>query len=387
MKDTAGVKTFDLKWFGTLTLKQMFGIISALAFALVLTLYGFGASCTCFGMMIIAVVLYMLPKMLKVENFKLMTLVGVLFAVTAILVGGLVTAPALVGAYEGNPPDNDYFVNVEYEYESGNMKISATLANWEGIDDDDKLPVVHFSYGKVLGIGFGMIPENAAAVEKFDPVPMNVNKTDGSVSGSVKIDNNNLYFGYLTVKKTDESGKNVLDGSSVTRFLKADPFEGSITSLGLFGCLISTLYIMIMFFMIMIFSNIMRNRMEKTRERMEQEGRLYPQGYGKCEECGAIVLPGEVNCRKCGAYIDRPDEMKPNKKDFFECSDCGAEVPSDAKTCPKCGVAFEEDETEVTHADGRVESTKETFACPECGYVVPGTATFCNRCGAKFKKK
>ncbi len=66
-----------------------------------------------------------------------------------------------------------------------------------------------------------------------------------------------------------------------------------------------------------------RSRMQKTRTKMENEGRLYPQGYGRCAKCNAIILPGEVECRKCGAYIDRPDDMRQKKVDYFRCTNCG----------------------------------------------------------------
>jgi len=373
MNNTAGARKFDLKWFGTLTLMQLFGLFSAFLLALVLTLYGFGASCYCFGMLIIGVVLYMLPKMLGVENIKLMALVGVLFAVSAILIGGLVMAPGFVDSNDGSPPNGGYFEDVEFSYTETGVEITATLTK-----DIDTGKVI-FKYGKVEGIGFG----NINTVYNKE-VEMSV--TGSSVSGSVTLDSDNLYAGFLTVKTDEDEGGTIVEGSSTyIRFL-TEAFDGNITPLALYGCAITTFYIMVVFFMIMIFSNIMRGRMEKTRERMEKEGRLYPQGYGKCEQCGAVVLPGEVNCRKCGAYIDRPEEMKPKKKDFFECSDCGAEVPMDAKQCPKCGAEFEEDEFEVEHADGTTETTKESFACPECGAVVPGTASFCTKCGSKFNK-
>jgi len=377
MNKTVGARKFDLKWFGTLTPMQLFGLFSAFFLALVLTLYGFGTSCYCFGMLIIAVILYMLPKMLGVENIKLMTLLGVLFAVSAILIGGLVMAPGFVASNDGNPPDGGYFEDVKFTYTDTGVDITATLTEDIGTDK------VIFKYGKVESITFGDIN----SLYKYE-VEMSVTGSivGSTVSGSIDLDPDNLYAGFLTVV-TDKDGEETIVGGSSTyiRFL-AEAFDGDITPLALYGCAIATFYIMVVFFLIMIFSFIMRGRMEKTRERMEKEGRLYPQGYGKCEQCGAVVLPGEINCRKCGAYIDRPEEMKPNKKDFFECSDCGAEVPMDAKLCPKCGAEFDEEEFEVEHADGTTETTKESFICPECSAVVPGTATFCTKCGAKFNK-
>jgi len=87
----------------------------------------------------------------------------------------------------------------------------------------------------------------------------------------------------------------------------------------------------------------MRQNLERTRERLEKEGRLYPQGYGRCNRCGSLVLPGEICCRKCGEYIDVPEEMRVKKVNYFECSECGREVPEDAGVCPYCGEAFDED--------------------------------------------
>ena len=372
MSNTAGARVLNLKWFGTLSFTQLFGLISAFMLALVLTLFGFGASCYCFGMLIIAVVLYMLPKTLGVENIKLLTVVGVLFAVSAILIGGLVMAPGFVENNQGSPSDNDYFEDVNYTFPGTGVDITATLKKDIGSDK------VYFVYGKVEGVGFGTF--NTV----FDK-EVELSVTGSSVSGSAVLAPENLYVGYLTIKTDDPDGGTV-EGSSTYKNFLTGAFTGDIKSLTLYGCLVATIYIMLIFFMIMVFSNMMRGRMAKTREKMEKEGRLYPQGYGRCDECGAVVLPGEVNCRKCGAYIDRPEEMKPNKKDFFECSDCGAEVPMDAKHCPKCGAEFEEDEFEVVHSDGTVETTKESFKCPECGAEVPGTASFCTKCGTKFNK-
>jgi RNA polymerase subunit RPABC4/transcription elongation factor Spt4 len=90
----------------------------------------------------------------------------------------------------------------------------------------------------------------------------------------------------------------------------------------------------------------MRRNLERVRAKMEAEGRLYPQGYGRCKRCGALVLPGEVMCRKCGEYVDVPEEMRVKKVNYFECSECGREVPEDAGVCPYCGEAFDDPKEE-----------------------------------------
>ncbi|MDR1690884.1 MAG: zinc ribbon domain-containing protein [Candidatus Methanoplasma sp.] len=371
MNDTAGVRTFNLKWFGTLTPKQIFGLLAAFALALIMTIMGFGASCMCFGMLMIAVILYMLPRMLGIENLKLMTLVGIVFMISAILIGGLITAPGFVNSQSGNPPDNDHFTNVEYGYQDSEVKIDATLKGDIGTHE------VYFVYGEVSGVGFDSI------YIVFDKKEL-LTHTGNIIDDRLDLDPNKLYAGYLTISKTNDSGEEIPNEDTRVRLtFLTGAYDGDISSVCLYGCLIGIIYIMIAFFMIMILSNIMRGRMEKTRERMEKEGRLYPPGYGRCAQCGGIVLPGEINCRKCGAYIDRPDEMKPNKKDFFECSECGAEVPGDAKECPKCGAVFDEEETEVVHADGTIETTNESSICAECGAEVPATSSFCVKCGAK----
>ncbi|MDR0778702.1 MAG: zinc ribbon domain-containing protein [Methanomassiliicoccaceae archaeon] len=106
---------------------------------------------------------------------------------------------------------------------------------------------------------------------------------------------------------------------------------------------ITAVIIVLPFLLLTLLTWWMRKNLEKTRARLEREGRLYPQGYGRCRRCGSMVLPGETACRKCGEYIDVPEEMRVKKVNFFECSECGREVPPDAGVCPYCGEAFEED--------------------------------------------
>jgi len=379
MKIAASTKTVDLKWFGKLTYKQIFGVVIAFLFAVTLTLLGFGVSCSCFGALIIAVMLFMLPRSLGVENVKIMTTVGVIFLVTVVLIGGLFMAPGFVEQNQGDPDvsENDFFSSVQYEFPGGGVDVTATLES--GVDMTGK--GVYFQYGAVQGVGFGGVVTGRMS----EAVKLTL--TGNSATGSVTLDPNTLFAGYVVIKNdTDPDNITAVDGSRTFSSFLTDAFEGSITNLTLYGCFMGAIFIFMLFLTIMVLSNFMRLRMEKTRMRMEKEGRLYPQGHGRCSQCNSIVLPGEVTCRKCGAYIDRPDEMKPDKKDFFECTDCGAEVPEDAKVCPKCGAAFDEEEFEVVHADGKVDTSNEMRACPECGQYGPANTTFCVRCGAKFSK-
>ncbi|MDR0524140.1 MAG: zinc ribbon domain-containing protein [Candidatus Methanoplasma sp.] len=326
---------------------------AAFAFALLLTLFGFSASC--FGMLIIAVILYMAPRLMRVGGMRFMAAFGAVFAAAAILIGGLAMAPGYVSEIDGDPPDGDWFKNVRFECSEGEVRISADV-----VGDVSK---VAFFYGAVEGIGFRSIYGTQG--EKAD-----LEVSDGKASGTVTLDKGKLYVGHVGALKED--GGADPDRRSYDAALTG-AYSGSVSSLSLYGCAVATIYVMIFYFMILVFSAFMRSRLEKTREMLESQGRLYPQGHGRCSECGSIVLPGEVVCKKCGAYIDRPDEMKPDKKEYFECSECGAEVPEDAAKCPRCGVSFDE---------GEEDETKE---CPECLALIHASYTFCPMCGANFK--
>jgi len=125
--------------------------------------------------------------------------------------------------------------------------------------------------------------------------------------------------------------------------------DGEIMTMALEGNLYFIgINIMFVYFLVVIFSFFSRRSLENARERMEREGRLYPQGYGRCKECGALVLPGETCCRKCGAFIEKPEIITSAPVyEEMECSECGASVPADAERCPKCGEKFDgEDESE-----------------------------------------
>jgi len=252
------------------------------------------------------------------------------------------------------------------------MSITASLTG-----DYEGTPVL--CYVDVDGIAFSGVYYTAEMT--YDTLTV----IDLSVSDTVTLDTSKLYMVMLAYADENDGNYTVSNANSESYVtFTENSFTGSLTGLSLEGATIVMVYVMIVFYMILLFSSFMRSRMERTRAKMEADGRLYPQGYGRCENCGAIVLPGEVKCRKCGKYIDRPKEWQPEKKDFFECSECGAEVPADAEVCPKCGAKFDGTETEVIHSDGSKDTTSETIMCPECGENLPITSKFCPKCGHRF---
>ena len=195
-----------------------------------------------------------------------------------------------------------------------------------------------------------------------------------------------LYAIFFFMEDTANPGPVVKGTQSMSFFLKDKTSDSVMNSVVWTGTLYFLGMCMMMYFVILFFSHAIRNSAKKSRRKMEAQGRLYPVGYGRCKQCNAIVLPGEVTCRKCGTYIDVPEEMKPQKKDFFTCSDCGAEVEGSMNVCPKCGAKFEGGvEVEVERMDGTVE-TAEITECQDCGEEIPSTAGSCPKCGKETKK-
>lgn len=380
MSETTDQKT-SLK--EELTPKRL--LVLGLTFLLMAILMLYGWSTNCFAMFLIGIGLYMIPKLVGVKNIKVFTVYGIVFTLVVLLLGTFVMSPAAINdnstPVDMETKEKDYkFTDIRFDTVGEVTTITAVITGDIGAHS------VIFRTYEVVGVGY-TIKQTAASVSSDVPMAVvaNPNGTH-SVSCSKTLDSSKFHAGIISVTKTD-GGNEVFnkDTASYLTFIK-DPYKGNLTELSFYGVFMCTVFTVILFFLVLFLSAFTKSRLEKTRAKMEAEGRLYPQGYGKCESCNAVVLPGEVNCRKCGAYIDRPDSMKPNKADYFTCSDCGAEVRSDATECPRCGAAFdEEDEIEVIHADGNVDVTTKTFNCSECGLEVPETAEFCPRCGLSFK--
>ena len=363
-----GDRTSDKKNKIELDNKQILGLALGFVISLALLVTGYYQYFTCLAILIIPALLYLIPHFFKVDDIKVMVMHGAVFVVVALLAGGLYAAPSYIDDntdFAGNDSFTNatvaesvtgYDITVTFDAGVGQTPVAELfLIDKVGFstvngDPNDKTTLPGTQTGNVMAYSFSVD-------DQLYIIQFSMEDVDGNKTGQT--------FFFLTAY-TSESNKN----SAI--------WMGTLNDLGVY---------MLLYFMIVFLTYAMRSSAKKTRAKMVEQGRLYPEGYGRCKECNAIVLPGEVSCRKCGKYVDVPDEMKPKKKDFFTCSDCGAEIHEDAGKCPKCGVEFDGVEIEVQHADGTIEITDSTFECPICGSDVPATSEFCPKCGKTFESK
>ena len=478
--------------FKALSPKQLLAIVAAIALALLLEYMGLTSQCL--GVLIIAVVLYMIPHFLKVISVRVKVVTGVVFILLSLLVGTYASGSlddvnteirdtdtvagiqleydeaegAYVLSYEINPngtlsftgssigPDADAAADL-WVPASGSLTAQIRVTGLDSGDtfavsavdsNDDAVTLSGISVAQSYQAGTDDEPSMTTVTLTVEDVAvllqdgkegtyytLVIETEDGHGLSLDPVEDSNLrvavlqqevnmiaFHSFHSTKDVDSqefkssdltlgadgwySGKAVLEGVSagtlgaiMVQMGEGDKAfagysfiydtgmtSGDFTKACFYGGAYMTFEIALLFFIILAFSALMRRSAMKTREKMEAEGRLYPQGYGRCKSCGAMVLPGEVVCRKCGAYIDVPDEMRKHKNDYVVCSECGAEVPADAVVCPKCGARFDEkEEVEVSHADGTVDVTTETVPCPHCGEQIPANADWCPKCGKKVR--
>ncbi len=355
---------------------QVLGLVTGFAAAFLMLAAGLYRNVCLF--VLVGVVLFVIPKLFGVSNIKIMALLGAVFMVATTFVGALaVTAPILESNDESQITGD--FSSVAVTENGDTYDVSVTYTG-------EATGTMSLYYTKVGTTSFKVI-----MLGQEDSYEMAGAGNVYTYTG-LQLDSSVLYEMHFSKSIDDEDSDD-----SDQFFVSANVSKTDIRNHAIKWNAYVSGIVTIMFFLILILTTWMRHSLEKTRERMEAEGRLYPQGYGRCKECGMLVLPGETVCRKCGAYIDIPDEIKEKMKhkvEYIECSECGAEVPADARRCPKCGANFDE-ETEEVHvqvseeelraeAETRAEPEGDYFECSECGAKVPADAKKCPNCGAEF---
>ncbi len=347
------------KEVGPVTLGQIIALVIATVVGILLFTYG-GAN-NILVILVVAIIVYMVPHLFGAKP-KAKAVFGVVFAVVALVVGAFAVGPACIDTNSSSDVSERNGISYTVD-ESYNV-----VATYSGSEE------LTVAVSEVDGVIY-----NSVTLKKETYHAMT--ESGSTYTASLDLDDSKLYN--IIVAPLDEEG-NAVFGSASYSTLTGFNFTGSKTDYTIVATAFIVAYTMILFFLILGLTTLMRNRAYATRSKMESQGRLYPQGYGRCSFCGAVVLPGEVNCRKCGAYIDRPDYMKPHKKDYFTCSACGAEVTSDMTECPKCGAKFEGEESVVVHSDGTEETSTEMMVCPVCNKHIPAISERCPYCGKKF---
>lgn len=354
-----GNGSFLSKELGPITMGQLVAMV--LAALLGILLLTFGGANNILVIVIVGVLVYMLPHLFG-ASAKTKAVFGAIFAVLALVIGAFAIGPATINDYSSEELSERNGI----EYTVSGHTVNATSSPECGFT---QFRVV---YQEVEMIAFKAITYKEEIVPDQDPVV-------GPVT--LPLDDSKLYS--ICIVPLDAEG-NLVYNSSAYSTLTGFGFDGDAKTYTLPGTGYCVLYILVFFFLVLGLTTIMRNRLNNTRAKMEAAGRLYPQGYGRCTFCGSVVLPGEVNCRKCGAYIDRPESMKPKKKVMLTCSACGAEISSDMAECPKCGARFDGEEDVITHTDGSEEIMNDTIVCPVCGKHIPADSERCVYCGKKF---
>ena len=323
--------------------KMIIGAAIALGLGILLMYLGLFNQCCGLGYLLVACVALYIPKMFGMTKMQYLIVFGVLFF--------LVTTA--VGAFAVSKPMFENGSNVEDFNDSDFSNVSITLVG-EGADvsvtySGATAGTIKVDFYQVQLVTYQMISKTSSDDYKYTMTET----SPGTYTANIPSVPSGFVYQFAfenTVGETTTTSDSVyymgaINDSELQKF-----------------CLLYNAYncgiIAVLFFLMLILTTISRKNLEKTRARMEAEGRLYPQGYGRCKECGSIVLPGETCCRKCGAYIDVPDELRHRKVDMVECSECGAEIPEDAKVCPKCGAVFDEEE-EVVYVEKKDEDKKE----------------------------
>ena len=323
---------------------MVLGIVIALGLGVLLMYLGIFNECCGLGYLLIACVALYIPKMFGMTKTKYLAVFGVVFFLVIASIGAFAVSKPM---FENNSDVSSFndkdFSNVEITIvdKGADITVSYTGAGTE--------PAVYVY--QVKNVTYQMVSKTSDDVSRHALTET----APGSKTFTAHVDELPSTFVYQ-IKFEYKNGEDTETTSYV--YYTGAASDSDIQKF----CIVYNAYtsgiIIILFFLMMVLTAWSRKNLEKTRARMEAEGRLYPQGYGRCKECGSIILPGETCCRKCGAYIDVPDELRHKKVDMVECSECGAEIPEDAKVCPKCGAVFDEEE-EIVYVDPAKEEEEK----------------------------
>lgn len=330
-------------------------ILLAIAAEFVLMYFGIYTALCGLGFVLVGAVGFLIVKRLSTADLRKMIIACVGIFLVLFLVGSLVISPIFVNNCTSVSNFSGEGITVN-SVSPGDSTITISFTYTAPSDAKVKCDTI-----KVICSPVNALCYNNMQAKNDDMYTAKV-AVNGSGSYSATINNfdksklNICQFGMLG---KNDKGEEITVAFTGTSLYKDGASYGTAVVAALPYTALYVGVVSVIFGIIAFFSDRASKTLEKTRSQMEADGRLYPKGYGRCKQCGTIVLPGETVCRKCGAYIDVPEDMKVAKKDFFQCSECGAEVPSDAKHCPKCGATFDEDDEIVVVENNGAQKKEE----------------------------
>ena len=236
---------------------QILGIVLALATVTGMMAAGIYRVFCLFSM--VGIVLFIIPKIFGVKDVKVLTVMGIVFLIFSSLLGAFAfTVPTLEDNDESDmtgdfsnltiveQADGTYTVTVSYTgTQTGTMKMYT--------------PQIGTTSYKVVSIG------------RVDPVDMSGSGTTYTYAG-LSLPSGELHAIYFEIGPEDSVE------SSDTVNITANISHSDIVKHAVKWNFYATGLTVMVFFLVLILTSWMRRSLEKTRARMEAEGRLYPQG-------------------------------------------------------------------------------------------------------------
>lgn len=316
------------------------GIILAFVIAYLMLVYV--SPHICFGILLVAVIIFFIPYYFGLKNFKWLAVWGIVF---------VLLMPIPYAAAQ---------VDIAYEYDDKGHTASATdgtLVNGIVVPYTDSENGVYV-YTVEADPKYSIVSLKLANVYTDNEYSGHLmNKTgelteDGKEIWTLSLDD--LKTGYYAYyfegayineeEKEEKVHTGALNGpiTDTKDGLYLQMLKSSLISMALY---VGLLYFLLMF---MMYTN-RRNRemfeQQRAKQSRPQEG---PDGTFHCPKCNSEVIKGQKFCPQCGENfavdpreVQMPSAPFKGADDDYFCTECGTKVDENATVCPGCGKKFE----------------------------------------------
>ncbi len=270
---------------GPLTLGQILGmLLGALIGLFILNIGGMGRSLI--GWLIIAVAVYMVPHLLGLTSPKKKAVYGAVFAVIAIAVGGALVGPDYIDDNSGTHfGEHGSFTQIDYAYEGDQVTVSVTFTGKDG-----EVPTV--AYAPIDLVSF----RSLYIVDAQVLTAMTV--SGSSATAVLTLDSSQLYYLCVVMATVNDDGTFTADADTASYATLADQaYSGNGYEYTFTGAAFCLLYIMVIFYMILAFSTLMRRKINKARKRLSRTAGCTPKATA------AATSAAPSSCRARSAAV------------------------------------------------------------------------------------